>query len=522
MQAKQVGGLAVVLMLATGATVYAVTPEGGFAPQKPAATDSTPPPADALAGDGAKEKGKAKSPSLFVDEKAVRVEARLGHRDTPSQGSAETYVMLELRGSDVAAPTANAGVHLGLVIDKSGSMRGKRFENAKASAQAAIDRLVDGDTVSVVAFDTQTETVISPTRVDTSTRDSLKQRVAGIALGGDTCISCGIDTMAGLMGQTPDLTRRMLVLSDGDATAGVRDVDEMRDVARRARTAGVTVSGIGMDLQYNERMMAAVAEGGEGQHRFVAQPSDLTPVFEAEAASLRQTVAENVEARVRLEPGVELIEVLDRPFTRSGDDLLVSLGSLTKGEIKTVLCRVRVPAGSSRDEVPVAGVSVRFRDLTAPGGKSAESTGTLAAFSSSTQGDPDPFVLARVERSETARALDEANRLFRAGQVDAARQRLDARRDNLKRKKGGAFKPAPQNPFSRSGEASRDVDKQLGILDRASTGFASPPAAEPAPVTPAQPGAKPKPALKVPRPDLADPFESNAKRNQEDAFQQSR
>jgi Ca-activated chloride channel family protein len=356
--------------------------------------------------------------------------------------------------------------------------------------------------------------------VDSTSRASLRRSIESIVLGGDTCISCGIETMDQLMAQTPGLTRRMIVLSDGEATAGVRDVDEMRGVARRARNNGVTVSGIGMDLQYNERMMAAVAEGGEGQHRFVAEPSDLSAVFEAEAASLRQTVAENVEARVRLEPGVELIEVLDRPFSRSGSDLVVQMGSLTKGEVKTVLCRVRVPGGTSGATLPVANVAVRFRDLT-PGKlgstEPVESTGLLASRPTDKPGDPDPFVFARVERSETARTLDEANRLFRSGQVDAARQRLDARRDNLRKKKGGGFKPAPSNdPFSRAGEAKQDFDKQLGILDRASSGFATPP--PPTPVTPARPGgtvAKPKPAM-------ADPFESNARQNQEDAFKSTR
>jgi Ca-activated chloride channel family protein len=505
-------------MVASGATVYAVTPPGGFGTEAQNA-ESAPP--DGSATDGATSPAERANTALFVDEKTVRVEARLGHAEMPKQGG-ESFVMVELKGSDVAAPQTNAAVHLGLVIDRSGSMRGKRFENAKSSAIAAIDRLVDGDTVSLVTFDTKTETVVPPTKVDASSRASLRRSVESIVLGGDTCISCGIEAMAGIMAQTPTLTRRMIVLSDGDATAGVRDVDEMRSLARRARLDGVTVSGIGVDLQYNERMMAAVAEGGEGQHRFVAEPTDLVPVFEAEAASLRQTVAENVEARLRLEPGVELVEVLDRPFTRSGSDLVVQLGSITKGEVKTVLCRVRVP-GTEAADLPVANVSVRFRDLTsADPAAFVESTGPLGAKPALKLSDPDPFVLARVERTETARTLDEANRLFRAGKVDAARARIDARRDALK-KKGGVFLPAPKpTAGSRTGEAKRDVDKQLGILDRASSGFATPPPAEPMPVAPGQGAA---PAMKRPapaKPKMADPFESNARQNQEDAFNSTR
>lgn len=500
-------------MLATGATVYAITPDGGFGRVEVGSTVAASPtesPTDSAGASEPREPAE-KNPALFVDEKAVRVDARLGHQVTSSSGGVETYVMLELKGAEDASIAEDNRVHLGLVIDKSGSMRGKRFENAKASAKAAVDRLVDGDTVSLVTFNTQTESVVPPTRVDSASREAFKRSVDALTIGGDTCISCGIEAMSSLMASTPSVTRRMIVLSDGEPTAGVRDAEGMRSVARVARTQGVTVSGIGVDLQYNERIMAAVAEGGQGQHRFVAEPRDLSVVFESEAASLRQTVAENVEAHVVLEPGVELVEVLDRPFSRAGSDIAVALGSLTKGEVKTVLARVRVPAGLPDQALDVVRVSVKFNDLTkGKAGALTESTGALAARTAAKQGEADPFVLARVERSATARALDEANQLFRAGKVDDARVRLESRLRTLKKR----AEPLPtSDPFAgaRTGDARKDVDKQLDILGRASNGFATPPPPKPAPGAPA-----------VPPQQVANPFESNARQNKEDAFQNQR
>jgi Ca-activated chloride channel family protein len=185
MKMSQVGGLATILMIATGATVYAITPDGGFG-RSPARAASPAVESTDTAGSRGEEREEDRDRASFVDDKTVRVEARLGHRATPRQGGADTYVLLELKGSDAASPTSSASVHLGLVLDKSGSMRGKRFENAKASANAAVDRLTDGDTVSLVAFDTKTETVIPPTRVDASNREALRRAVETIALGGDS------------------------------------------------------------------------------------------------------------------------------------------------------------------------------------------------------------------------------------------------------------------------------------------------------------------------------------------------
>lgn len=497
-------------MFVTAATVYAVTPDGGFG-RTEAASNQAPSSSESESAATSSDEPTETNPALFVEEKAVRVDARLGHHVTSSTTGVETYVMIELKGSDDAVLAENNHVHLGLVIDKSGSMRGKRFDNAKASARAAIDRLVDGDTVSLVTFNTKTETVVPPTRVDPASREAFKRSVDALVVGGDTCISCGIEAASSLMGGTPGITRRMIVLSDGEPTAGVRDLEGMRSVARVARNGGITVSGIGVDLQYNEGIMAAVAEGGEGQHRFVAEPRDLSRVFESEAASLRQTVAENLEAHIVLEPGVELVEVLDRPFTRAGSDLVVSLGSLTKGEVKTVLARVRVPAAVRGERLEVARISVKFSDLTkGKAGALTESVGSLAAKSATKQGAADPFVLARIERSATARALDDANQLFRSGQVDAARARLESRLQSLKK----TTEPLPTNdPFAgaRTGDARKDVDKQLGILGRAKNGFATPPPPKPSPGAPA-----------VASPSLSNPFESNARQNKEDAFQNQR
>ena len=93
-------------MIGSAAAVYAVTPEGGFGANPPETANPSEEGSDgdrpdAAAGDAS---GRGSDPALFVDEKTVRIEARLGNHETPARGG-ETFVMLELKGSESAAPS---------------------------------------------------------------------------------------------------------------------------------------------------------------------------------------------------------------------------------------------------------------------------------------------------------------------------------------------------------------------------------------------------------------------------------
>src|SRR5262245_43335093 len=98
MKPSHVGGLALVFMIGSGAAVYAVTPEGGFGakPAENASSSEQAPDGDRADGPAGDTPKRGSDPSLFVDEKTVRVEARLGNHETPTQGG-ETFVMLELK-----------------------------------------------------------------------------------------------------------------------------------------------------------------------------------------------------------------------------------------------------------------------------------------------------------------------------------------------------------------------------------------------------------------------------------------
>src|SRR5262249_21337027 len=122
---------------------------------------------------------------------------------------------------------------------------------------------------------------------------------------------------------------------------------------------------------YNPRILSALSEESNGRHYFVENDAALVKIFESEAEDIGQAVASGVEAAIDLGPGVELDRVLDRSFRRAGDRVIVPLGAFSKGDLKTVLLKVRVPSDKAGD-VHVADVKLTYRDLAAGGDGTCE------------------------------------------------------------------------------------------------------------------------------------------------------
>ncbi len=480
MKSSRVAVLAFAGMLLTSLSVYSFTPPGGVPPS------STPTIGAEVAEDDttpSKDDDSTNQTELahFTAGSTVMIEGRMGHPKILRTPRGETFLMLEARANAGDRGTAAPQVNLSLVIDRSGSMKGGRLRNAVNAAIGAVERLHDGDMVSVVTFDTRTEVVVPAVVMGPSTRGSVVSSISGITLGGDTCISCGIETAMAEMSRASDgRLSRMIVLSDGDANHGLKDIPGFRSLAQRARDRAIGISTVGVDVDYNEKILSAIAIESNGRHYFVENDAALARVFEGEAEALTQAVASGAEVDIDLAPGVELDRVFDRAFRRSGNRITVPLGTFSGGDVKTILVKLRLPSDSN-GELPVASVDMHYKDLVKnEDGRCAGKLGVEVV--DTTPSELDAVVAGRVNRSETAAALEDANRLFQQGKVAEARQRIEKREEALR---DDAARAKTAAPAARAAGVAADFDKQLAVVQQAQEGFATHPvAAAPSPNSP--------------------------------------
>lgn len=411
------------------------------------------------------------------------VDARLGHASLSKDSRGETLLFAQVSGSDDKLAAAAPPMNLAIVIDKSGSMKGERIANAMNAAVFALERMRDGDSVTVVAFDTRAELVVAPTRVNGGNRPSIERAIRSIRLGGDTCISCGLEegmrelSSASVGALGGDHVSRMILLSDGATNAGIRDMSGIRAMANRMFGRGVSISTIGVDVDFDEKIMAAIANEANGRHYFVANAAGLPAVFSQEFDDLLASVAKESELTIELAPGVEVAEVFDRTFRREGNKIVVPFGTFAAKQEKTVLVKLRVPTDVAGNQ-PVADVKLAYRDLAKKSDASCSASLTLAIKNDGTeQKDMDPFVAARLERSRTAQTLTEANKLFESGRIAEARGKLAARKDDLKKTESQALAIAAATPSAAPRRAKRSLDvdfaDQLGAVAAAEANFGS-------------------------------------------------
>jgi Ca-activated chloride channel family protein len=474
---------------------------GAWALSSPAA----PAPLTARTADSADVPAPPKvDASRFVDGKTLLIEGRLGRASVPrTQGassSTESFILATVTGGEPppGVHQEKPPVHLAIVVDRSGSMAGAKMRNAVLAAVEAVERMADGDRVTVVAFDSSARVVSAPTVLSASSRPRVEAAIRAMQPGGDTCISCALEMASTeLEGAAPsfDEVRRVLLISDGEATTGVRDVPGLRALASRVSARGFSVSTIGVDLTFDEKVMAAIAQESNGKHWFLPDPSALATVFQEELGALQTAVATGAELSVEPAPGVEIEDVLDRPFRREGGRVVVALGTFDPKQEKTVLVRARVPSDGDGTE-PVVRLSLAYRDVSQR--LDARCGGALAVdvrSDGSAEQDLDPFVAARVQRSLTARTLTEANDLFERGKAEEARKTIARRRDELERTaaplmaaKGAGGGGHAQGGIGRS--LDTDFGQQQSALAEAQQGFAAAPAGAPAATAAAPPAAK--------------------------------
>jgi Ca-activated chloride channel family protein len=406
----------------------------------------------------------------FQMKGTLAVSGRLAHTSLSSERDSETFVLVTVRG-DERGSGRRAERNLSIVIDRSGSMQGRRLENAVAAARGAVERLHDDDTVSVVEYSTAARELVPATRLDTSSRLHISSELGRLTASGDTCISCALDTTLGTMRGRRGAVERVLLISDGEATTGVRDVDGMRRVAASLGNMGAAVTTIGVDVDYNERMMAAIAQETNGRHYFVSSPEGLARIFDEELRGLERTVARDARLELDFAPGVELEAIVDRTFERQDSRAIVPLGTFAAGEERSVLARVRVPRGAS-GEREIVTVRVAYDDLETGSRLRDDARLALTLTSDGSSSPFDPIVKERVDRSGTVTALDEANRLFESGDADAARRRV---KDELDKVRSGRSSTVASAPAPAKRALDQSFARQEAVLDSALGGFAEPP-----------------------------------------------
>lgn len=254
-------------------------------------------------------------------------------------------------------------VNLGLVIDRSGSMRGDRLEKAKEAALMVVDSLGPEDVLSVITYDSNVEVLLPPTRL--TDKRQIRRRIMAISDRGSTALYAGVS--AGIESVRRNLARnrvsRLILLSDGKANVGPSSPAQLAQLGVRAGGLGIPITTIGLGLGYNEDLMTELALSSDGNHGFAQEAADLAAMFGSELGDVMSVVASDVVIEIELEPGVRPIRGLNRPVSIRGNKAYLKLNQIYGKQKKDLLLEVEVPASRANTSRTLGKVDVRYRNL---------------------------------------------------------------------------------------------------------------------------------------------------------------
>ena len=337
---------------------------------------------------------------------------------------------------------ARPPLSLAIVIDRSGSMEGEPLANAKAAAANLIAQLDERDAFTVVTYSSADETVVPMMRATRTAKQQARAAIEQIWDDGNTCISCGITRGAAELVSTPvaDGLRRMVLISDGQANTGLWDRNDLAQLAVDTAARGISISTVGVGLDFDEVTMTQLADVGHGHYYFVEDTAQLGAMFERELGGLAETVATDVRLVITDAAGT-IEEAYGYPMTRQGRDVIVPIADLRGGETRKVVLRSTIDTAKT-GRLVVAQLALHWR-RTADGAYDQTRTQldtTVVRDIARVRATLDRGAVNIVEQARTARVLEQATTVYETQGAEAAQKLIER---NLRDAKANAALDAP-------------------------------------------------------------------------------
>jgi Ca-activated chloride channel family protein len=247
-------------------------------------------------------------------------------------------------------------------------MEGAKIQAARASASALVERLSDGDIVSIDTFSDRARTLAAPVVLNPQTRARVLSSISELRTGGSTNMFEGLELAEAHVARTRNgreriPVRRIVMISDGQANVGPSSPDALGELAARSLSLGAQVTSLGVGLDYDERTLDAIAERASGRLFHVGDPRELMATLEGEIDLLRATVATGAVIEVVAAPGVQLLDVQGgRGERANGATVRIPLGALFAGQHREALIRMRLGDSVPGAQRTLASVRLVFHD----------------------------------------------------------------------------------------------------------------------------------------------------------------
>lgn len=275
----------------------------------------------------------------------IVLEGRLNYPYISSSGG-KAFLQVAVTTRDFRLPDRRP-MNVSIVLDRSGSMADAgKIEYARKALYALIDQMTSEDILSIVIYDDVIE-VLSPARM-VCNKAALKRLVERIGPRGSTNLGGGMIEGFRQVERNLDkeFVNRVILLSDGLANQGITDPRELTRIARRYRSRSVSLTTMGVGLEYNENLMAGLSESGGGNYYFIESPYSLVAMVQKELNALSCVIAQNASIELTLGRGVRMVDVIGCEHRMESDRYVITVGDLYADDRREFTVELDIPEGT--------------------------------------------------------------------------------------------------------------------------------------------------------------------------------
>jgi Ca-activated chloride channel family protein len=221
------------------------------------------------------------------------------------------------------------------VVDRSGSMSGKKIEQAKEALKFVLNNLRDGDTFNIVAYDSTVESFQPELqKYDDQSRQAALNFVEGLYAGGSTNIDGALTTALGMIN---DASRPsfVLFLTDGLPTAGKTNESKIVVSAKQHNDHRARMINFGVGYDVNSRLLDRLGRENFGQSEFVRPDEDIEAHVSRLYNKMSSPVMTDVKIAIDVDSAKEGAAAVSRVYPKDVFDLfsgeqLVQVGRYKK------------------------------------------------------------------------------------------------------------------------------------------------------------------------------------------------
>ena len=286
------------------------------------------------------------------DDGILRVSGHLIQNKVLQGSEGRVGLNLTLQAAELPA-TDDWGVRnvdMVIVLDRSGSMKGRKIEDARRAVLELLSSLSAEDRFALITYSDGVHVASDLFNVTAANRVRMASAVNAVRAGGGTNLGAGLQAGIDILISPGRHTNaaKLILISDGLANQGLTDVKALSDIAAVAVEKEFAVSTVGVGIDFNEHLMTAIADRGTGRYYYLENPAAFAEIFQSEFYDTQTAAVTGLKIQIPKNSGITLADAAGFPIINQNDHLVFYPGNLRSGQTRKLFLTLKVPTNSQK------------------------------------------------------------------------------------------------------------------------------------------------------------------------------